>query len=83
MNNVQNSALLTNIKGEQRISSGLIADSIGTTYKSTNSLILKHKERLKSFGSLPFQKGAKGQKIPAYLTAYMNANSRSFNRIEG
>ncbi|MDF1690054.1 MAG: hypothetical protein P1U35_10630 [Cycloclasticus sp.] len=60
-------SLLVNIKGEQRISSELIADSIGTTYKSTNNLILKHKERLETFGLLPFQKDAKGNKIPAYL----------------
>ena len=60
-------SLLVTIKGEQRISSELIADSIGTTYKSTNNLILKHKERLETFGLLPFQKDAKGNKIPAYL----------------
>ncbi|MGB1989703.1 MAG: Rha family transcriptional regulator [Cycloclasticus pugetii] len=60
-------SFLVNVEGEQRISSALNADSIGTTYKSTNSLIHKHKERLKSFGLLPFQKDAKGKKIPAYL----------------
>lgn len=58
---------LKNIDDEARISSAVIAESIGTSYKALNNLIKKHKKRLELFGLLPFKKDANGQKIPAYL----------------
>lgn len=53
--------------GEQRISSGVIADHIGTTHKATNNLIRTHKKKLESLGELPFQKAVGERKNLAYL----------------
>jgi len=53
--------------GEQRISSELIAEHIGTTYKVTNNLIRTHKKKLESLGELPFQKAVGERKNLAYL----------------
>jgi len=53
--------------GEQRISSCLIAEHIGTTYKATNNLIRTHKNKLESLGEVPFQKAVGERKNLAYL----------------
>ncbi len=60
-------SFLVNVEGEQRISSELIADSIGTTHKATNNLIRKYSPKLETFGELPFQKALGGRKNLAYL----------------
>lgn len=50
-----------------RVTSLALAENIGTTYKATNNLITKHKNRLETLGELPFEKDASSQKIPALL----------------
>lgn len=67
MSNLQNSALLTNINGEQRISSEVIAESIGTVYKATNNLIRKYLPELEEFGEVHFEKAVGQRKKLAYL----------------
>jgi hypothetical protein len=52
---------LEKIDDEMRVTSRLISERTGTTYKATNNLIRKHRERLESFGSLPFKKAAKSK----------------------
>lgn len=62
---------LEKIDDEMRVTSRLISERTGTTYKATNNLIRKHRERLESFGSLPFKKAAKsksGQEKHALLS---------------
>ena len=58
---------LTTMDGERRISSHLIAEHIGTTYKATNNLIRTHKKKLESLGEVPFQKAVGERKNLAYL----------------
>ena len=60
-------SFLVSIEGEQRISSALIADSIGTTHKVANNLIRKYLSRLEVFGELPFKKALGERKNLAYL----------------
>ena len=58
---------LTELDGEQRISSELIAEHIGTTHKATTNLIRTYKQKLESLGELPFQKAVGERKNLAYL----------------
>jgi phage regulator Rha-like protein len=64
---MSNLITLTEMDGEQRISSCLIAEHIGTTYKATNNLIRTHKNKLESLGEVPFQKAVGERKNLAYL----------------
>jgi len=64
---MNNLITLTKMDGEQRISSGLIAEHIGTTHKATNNLIRTHKNKLASLGKVPFQKAVGERKNLAYL----------------
>lgn len=64
---MKNLITLTKMDGEQRISSGLIAEHIGTTHKVTNNLIRTHKKKLESLGKVPFQKAVGERKNLAYL----------------
>jgi phage regulator Rha-like protein len=46
---------------EMRVSSRLLSEGVGTSYKATNNLIRKHQNRLETFGELPFKKALKGE----------------------
>jgi hypothetical protein len=64
---MSNLITLTEMDGEQRISSCLIAEHIGTTYKATNNLIRTHIKKLESLGEVPFEKAVGERKNLAYL----------------
>ena len=64
---MSNLITLTEMDGEQRISSELIAEHIGTTHKATSNLIRTHKKKLESLGEVPFQKAVGERKNLAYL----------------
>ncbi len=55
-------SFLVNVEGEQRISSALIAKSIGVENRAISALIRKHKARLSTFGQVTFEMSPNGQK---------------------
>ncbi|RLA39702.1 MAG: hypothetical protein DRR42_26810 [Gammaproteobacteria bacterium] len=55
-------SLLVNVDGEQRISSALVAESIGVENRAINSLIRKHEKLLSTFGQVTFEMSPSGQK---------------------
>lgn len=62
--------LLIQCKDSVRVSSLLISEQTGTSYKATNNLIRKHKDRIETLGQLPFQKAVdskSGRAKPALL----------------
>ena len=58
---------LTQINGDNRVSSAELSEHLGTTYKSTINLIRKHKTKLESLGKVPFKKAVGDRRNLAYL----------------
>ena len=58
---------LTTINGQSRVSSEIISESIGTSYKSTIRLIKNHRPALETFGEVRFEIAVGNRKTLAYL----------------